>query len=391
MKRHGFVLTLFLTALIGLIGWNTPLVSAEQPGRPATAAITTASPVTSPANSAAQDASPETLKRIYSEVSPSVVMILVVEGNGSQTAPYGRSYRFGPRGPRLQQGQGSGFVWDTNGTIVTNNHVVAGATRITVAFSDGTTVQGRVVGTDPDSDLAVIKVDVPARQLHPVKLADSTQLEVGQLAIAIGSPFGEQNKMTTGSVTGLGRTLPVSDGMIRRSGYSSYVIPDLIQTDAPINPGSSGGVLLDEQGQVIGVTNAIESRWGTWAGIGFAIPSASVEKVVPELIRSGDYAHPWLGLSGTSLDAALAREMGLSAQQRGVLIAEVVPGSPAEEAGLRSRDVIVAIDGQRVQSFDELLTYLTRGTQVGQTVRLTLLRDGAQRLVSVTLAARPAT
>ena len=217
-----------------------------------------------------------------------------------------------PQGQQPQQqyqsALGSGFVWDQNGDIVTNNHVVSGADKIEVTFSDGTIVPATLVGADPDSDLAVIKVDVPADKLHPVQLGDSSAVKVGQLAIAIGNPFGLEGTMTTGIISAVGRSLPANDNSTQ-----SYTIPDVIQTDAPINPGNSGGVLVDVQGQVLGVTSAIESPVRASAGVGFAIPSAIVNNVVPALIKDGKYVHSWLGISGTTLvpDLATGNEPGI--------------------------------------------------------------------------------
>jgi 2-alkenal reductase len=310
------------------------------------------------------------------------------------------------KNPRRQyqyrQGLGSGFVWDRDGHIVTNNHVVAGADRIAVVFDDGTTVPGKIVGQDAHSDLAVIQVNVPSGRLQPVTLVESTAVKVGQLAIAIGNPFGQQNTMTTGIVSGIGRSLPASDGTPQGP---TYTIPDVIQTDAPINPGNSGGVLLDDTGRVIGVTAAIESPVGVSAGVGFAIPSAIAQQVVPSLIRTGRYQHPWLGISGVSLSPDLARAAGLPADQRGAMIVDVMPGSPADRAhlhrsarqvtidGERARvggDVIVAMNGLPVKSFDDVVAYLARNTSVGQALTLTVLRGGRNQQVTVTLAARPA-
>ena len=257
-----------------------------------------------------------------------------------------------------------------------------------------------VVGTDPDSDLAVIKVNVPADQLQPVKVADSEQVKVGQLAVAIGNPFGHENTMTVGFVSAIGRSIPADGGTLS----VSYTIPDVIQTDAPINPGNSGGVLVDDQGQVMGVTAQIDSPVRASVGIGFVIPSNIVAKVVPELIKSGHFDHTWLGISGGSLIPDLATAMNLKSDQRGALVNQVTAGSPAEKAGLRASskqttingesvnvggDVIIAIDNQPVKTFDDLVAYLTSSTSVGQTVTLTILRDGQQQDVKVTLAARP--
>ncbi len=283
---------------------------------------------------------------------------------------------------------------------MTNNHVVADADNISITFYDGTVIPGKVVGTDPDSDLAVVKVDMPIDQLKPVQMADSTQLKVGQLAIAIGNPFGLQGTMTVGFVSGLGRLLPANENAVGLT----YSIPDIIQTDAAINPGNSGGVLLDDTGKVIGVTSSIATTSGTSAGVGFAIPSAIVQQVVPALIKTGHYDHPYLGISATSLNPDLAGAMNLPTNQRGALVETVTAGSPADKAGLQASqkqvtingqqvpvggDVIVAYSGQVVKSSDDLITFLARSGSVGQTVTLSVLRGGKQIEVQVTLGVRP--
>ena len=349
-----------------------------------------------------------TLENIYTTVSPSVVNIHVVQkvaNSGTITSQLpGFPFFNLPQGQQqapqqYQSALGSGFVWDQQGDIVTNNHVISGADQIEVRFSDGTTVPATLVGADPDSDLAVVKVDVAADMLHPVQLADSSAVKVGQLAIAIGDPFGLENTMTTGIISAVGRSLPADE-----TAAQSYTIPDIIQTDAPINPGNSGGVLVDASGKVVGVTSAIESPVRASAGIGFAIPSAIVNNVVPSLISTGTYVHAWLGISGSSLVPELATAMNLDAGQRGALVAQVMSNSPAEKAGLRGSDkqvtingqqatvggdVITAIDNQPVTGMDDLIAYLARSTKVGQKVTLTILRNGKQETVDVTLAARP--
>ncbi|MFN8458167.1 MAG: PDZ domain-containing protein [Anaerolineae bacterium] len=361
-----------------------------------------------------------TLEDIYTKVNPSVVSIRVVQKEKVTVPTLLDPFRFffnrqNPQLPQQQQpqeqyrqGAGSGFVWDTEGHVVTNNHVVEGADKIRVTFADGTTAEAKVVGTDPDSDLAVIKVDIPAERLQPVEVADSTQVKVGQLAVAIGNPFALENTMTVGFVSALGRQLPVGsdsqDGQ-DASPKPSYTIPDIIQTDAPINPGNSGGVLVNDQGQVIGVTAAIESPVRASAGIGFAIPAVIVQKVVPTLIKGGTYEHPWLGLSGVSLNPDLSTAMKLKSEQRGALVVDVTPGSPADKAGLRGSDRQVTVDGQDVRvggdvitnfngqavnGFDDLVANLNSSAQVGQTTKLTILRDGKEETINVTLAARPA-
>jgi 2-alkenal reductase len=348
-----------------------------------------------------------TLEKIYTAVSPSVVNIRVVQkvdaSNAATTQIPGFPFFNLPQGQQpeqqYQRALGSGFVWDQDGHIVTNNHVVSGADKIEVTFSNGTIVSATLVGADPDSDLAVLKVDVPADQLHPVQIGDSNAIKVGELAIAIGNPFGLEGSMTTGIISAVGRSLPADENSLQ-----SYTIPDVIQTDAPINPGNSGGVLIDAQGQVLGVTSAIESPVRANAGIGFAIPSAIVNNVVPALIKDGKYVHSWLGISGTTLVPDLAKAMNLDSGLRGALVKEVMPNSPAEKAGLRGSsqqvtidgipvnvggDVITAIDNQQVLQMDDLIAYLARSTKVDQKVTLTILRDGKQQTLDVTLAARP--
>ncbi|OGO28752.1 MAG: hypothetical protein A2Z16_11005 [Chloroflexi bacterium RBG_16_54_18] len=347
-----------------------------------------------------------TLENLYKAVNPSVVNIRVVQKVDASDA-LGQLQQFPffnlPQGQeppeQYQSGLGSGFVWDEDGHIVTNNHVINGADKIEVTFSDGSIVSAEVVGSDPDSDLAVLKVDVPASELVPVQLADSQDVSVGQLAIAIGNPFGLQGTMTTGIVSAIGRSIPASE-----TSAQSYTIPDVIQTDAPINPGNSGGVLVDVSGRVVGVTAAIQSTNGSNAGIGFAIPSSIVSQVVPALIKDGKFVHSWLGISGTNMVPDLAKAMDLPEGQRGALVIEVIPDSPAEKAGLRGSeqtvtidgqevnvggDVITAIDGQSVNGISDLIAYLASSTAVGQKVELSLLRDGEQDTVDVTLAARP--
>ncbi len=352
----------------------------------------------------------DTLSDLYDAASPSVVNISVVMSAGSGiTLPEIPEHEGVPELPfnfsPEVSGVGSGFVWDRQGHIVTNNHVVDGATRIAVTFSDGLTVPAEIVGRDANSDLAVIKVDPDkVETLRPVTVGDSTQVKVGQFAVAIGNPFGLEGTMTFGIVSALGRTLPVGDGSLITGG--TYSIPDIIQTDAPVNPGNSGGVLLDLSGRLIGVPTAIESSTRSSAGVGFAVPSVIVQKVVPVLIEDGKFEQPYIGIRGGTLTSAVAEAMGLSANTRGALVGEVVPDGPAEKAGLRGStetatidgfetaiggDVITAVDGQPIRDFEDLTTILARTGQVGQDMKLTVLRDGAIRTFTVTLAARPET
>jgi serine protease Do len=319
------------------------------------------------------------LELLYEQANPAVVNITVT-ARGSQLG----------QSPALQ-GEGSGFLYDAQGHIITNNHVVAEADEVQVIFYNDVSRAAQVVGTDPDSDLAVIKVDMAGLNIAPLALADSDAVKVGQSVVAIGNPFGLQGSMTSGIVSALGRLMPTGEGATTAPRYS---IPDVIQTDAAINPGNSGGPLLNMQGQVIGVNAAIESATRSNAGVGFAIPANIVKKVVPALIEKGSYDQAWLGISALSLSADLNK----------ALVAEVTAGSPAQKAGLRAGqattnvqgtpipkggDIIVAIDGTQVSKFDDLIRYLARHTEVGQKVQLSVLRDGKTVAVDVTLAARP--
>ena len=405
------VLVVFALAALtacGSLGINANTASSSIP------ALTTSSqPTPVPVSGASGDllaAYQGTLENIYSQVSPSVVNIRVVQKVAASAATSQLPIFPFFNQPNQQQNQqqapqqyqsalGSGFVWDTKGDIVTNNHVVSGADKIEVTFSDGTILPATLVGADPDSDLAVIRVDAATSEFHPVTMADSNAIKVGQLAIAIGDPFGLAGTMTTGIISALDRSLPAD-----QTAAQSYTIPDIIQTDAPINPGNSGGVLVDVKGQVLGVTSAIESPVRASAGIGFAIPSEIVKNVVPALIKDGKYVHTWLGISGVSLVPELSTAMNLDANQHGALVEEVIPNSPAEKAGLQGStqdvtiegqtatvggDVITAIDNQPVTSMDDLIAYLASSTKVDQTVSLTILRNGKEQKVDVTLAARP--
>lgn len=372
------------------------------------AATATPIPTVAPAPAAegvTLPADPETeiLTRVYEQVNPSVVNIRVekvVSGIGFNV-PYSEVPGFPQmvppqREPFVEEGVGSGFVYDKEGHIVTNYHVVEGARELEVTFYDDVSVPAKVVATDPDSDLAVVKVDVDPDELHPVVLGDSDQVRVGERAIAIGNPFGLAGTMTSGIVSAVGRTLSL--------GESQFSVPQVIQTDAAINPGNSGGPLLNARGEVIGVATAIQSSDGSNAGVGFAIPSSLVARVVPALISKGHYDHPWLGISGRTVGPDLAKALGLPVE-RGVQVVEVTPDSPADRAGLRGGtgatvkykgvdievggDIIVRIDDQPVRKFDDLLVYLMRNTEAGQTVTLTILRDGKEMQVTVTLGKRP--
>ena len=296
---------------------------------------------------------------------------------------------------------GSGFVWDSAGHIVTNNHVIQGADVIRVIFADGRSELADLIGANSDGDLAVLKVDLPVSELTPIAVSDSTKVKVGQIAVAIGNPFQLASSMTTGIVSGVGRSLPISstDG----SGQY-YSIPDVIQTDTAINPGNSGGVLVDIYGGLIGITTAIESPVRANSGVGYVIPSVIVSKIVPILIEDGEYQQPWIGITGRDMIPEIAKLMNLDPRQGGALVININAGSPAEKAGLLGSsmegtvdgvgifvggDVITSADGIPVNDFEDLVAFLARYSIVGQTISLNVIRNGEEVTVDVTLAARP--
>jgi 2-alkenal reductase len=335
----------------------------------------------------------QALINVYQTTLPSVVDIEV-----TQRVPLGTSNRFGGgSGDLFRQGQGSGFVWDDQGHIVTNYHVVEDADTVKVIFYDESSTGAEVIGTDPDADLAVLKVNLPASELRPLVLGDSDDLKVGQLTLAIGNPYGQDFTMTSGIVSAVGRTIP--------SGNSSFSIPEVIQTDAAINPGNSGGPLLNRRGEVIGINAMIISESGSSDGVGFAVPINIAKQVLPTLIAGEDYEYAWLGISGASITGEVAQAMNLPAGAQGVLVISVAQSGPAAEAGLRSSrevltvagreypyggDIITAIQGVAVTDMGDLITYLVENTRPGDQVTFDLLRSGGERGdVSVILGARP--
>ena len=321
------------------------------------------------------------LVNLYARVNPSVVNITI----------------FGEREDRvIPLGQGSGFVYDANGNIVTNAHVVDEAEQVEVTFSDGTILPAQVVGQDLNSDLAVVKVDQLPEGVEVLNLGVMDELAVGQTVFAIGNPFGLEGTLTEGIISALGRTIPA---------LTPFSIPQSIQTDAAINPGNSGGPLLNLEGEVIGVNAQIETDGTTRSnsGVGFAIPVSIVERVVPALIQDGRYEWSWLGVQGGDLTPVLAKAMDLTGR-RGAYIAGIAPGGPAEKAGLvgaseeatvdgrqvlTGGDVITKIDDQEVKTFDDLLIYIALQSEPGQEVELTVLRDGEPQNITLALEARP--
>ena len=305
---------------------------------------------------------------------------------------------------------GSGFVYDNRGHVITNFHVVNGENEFLVTFSDGSIYSGQVVGTDAFSDLAVMNVSsVPQEKLKPLTMGNSSKLAVGEQVAAVGNPFGLSGSMTEGIISALGRQLPSIQEPAFGSELaleSSFSIPDIIQTDAAINPGNSGGPLLNMKGEVIGINSAIFSNTGVYAGVGFAIPSNTIQKVASALIENGTYFHPWIGIQGVDITPAISEAMNLNLNEsRGFLVTEVNENGPADMAGIQGGndsatldgrndiklggDIITAIDGKAVTKIDDLLKYLERQSKVGDKVSLEIIRDGASIDKVVTLGKRP--
>ena len=290
---------------------------------------------------------------------------------------------------------GSGFVYDILGHTITNAHVIENATKVTVTFLDGNQYNAEIIGADKFTDIAVIKVNEKPRLLHPLDIGDSSVLLVGEQVAAIGNPFGLSGSMTSGIVSQLGRLMFSPD-----NGFS---IPDVIQTDAAINPGNSGGPLLNMKGEVIGINTAIRSSTGEFTGVGFAVPSNTIKKIVPSLIEEGKYHHPWMGITGIDIDPDLAkiRELG---NAKGFLVVTVIDGHPADDAGLQGvsktveidgkeypidGDIIISVDGKEVRKINDLLVHLQREKSVGDEMILGVLRDGDLMHLTLTLAERP--
>jgi 2-alkenal reductase len=388
-------LTLIAGALYAPVLWKNEPINAAPPAR-----LLEAQTLQVDASLLAYQ---DLLANLYEQVAPSVVSIQVtsdvdVNANGF---PFPNIPGL-PEGELPQQrGEGSGFLYDNDDHIVTNHHVVEGATTVNVIFNDGNWARAEVVATDPQADLAVLKVTPPAGfAWRPLSLATPESLKVGHTVIAMGNPFGLEGTMTTGIVSAMGRGLPVG-----ALGASRYTLPDVIQTDAAINPGNSGGPLVNLAGEVVGVNFAIESATRSNSGVGFTIPVSIVQRVVPALIENGRFDYAYLGLSGVSIGPDVAEELDLAEGMLGVYVGSVVPGGPSDEAGVQGGasgastgandglqpggDIVIAINEQPVRRFEDLVSYLVTRATPGDTVTLTLVRDGEQQTVEVVLGTRP--
>jgi S1-C subfamily serine protease len=366
-----------------IIGQNT-----DNTGNCQTAALTPAS-FTQPAGSH-NPAQSLSLTALFKQVENSVVQITSTVSNPNMQIIINGN-PLGGQSTRL----GSGFVYDNQGHIITNNHVVGNAKTVDVTFVDGNTYTADVVGTDPFSDIAVIKItdDFSAEKVLPLVIANSSSLQVGEQIVAIGNPFGLSDTMTTGIVSQMGRLLPNPD-----TGFST---PNTIQTDAAINPGNSGGPLLNMQGQVVGINTAINSATGEFSGIGFSVPSSNILREMSTLIQNGCYSHAWLGISGSSITPDIAQSASLPRNYKGVVVGSVQAGSPAEKAGLQGivqnhvsntqqvSDIITGIDGHPVRNIDDLINYIDSHKSIGDNVVLTVNRHGQILNLNLVLQTRP--
>jgi putative serine protease PepD len=309
------------------------------------------------------------VNQIYRQASPGVVDITVSssDNNGGFGGFFGPGGGGGGGGGQQQQGEGAGVVYDTKGNILTDEHVVSGASSVTVTFQDGRKVGAKVVGTDPSTDVAVIHVDVPASELHPIPPADSNAAQVGDPVVAIGSPFSLPETTTTGIVSAVGRSIQAPN---------QYTITGAIQTDAAINPGNSGGPLLDASGHLLGLNDQIQTNSGSSAGVGFAVPSNTVVRIANEIIAGHSVKHPFVGVELNPNSSG------------GAQVSSITGGSPAQSAGLQPQDVVTAINGKAITSTEQFIATVDTYSP-GQTITLTVKRDGQTHNVKLTLGTRP--
>ncbi|MEM7132310.1 MAG: trypsin-like peptidase domain-containing protein [Chloroflexota bacterium] len=383
--QQRLLLALLLTLSLGVGALFSPIIWENIPASADSLASQTAAPLPQIDLSTSLFDDQEELANLYDALAPSVVAISVRTNVQSQ---FGSPFRQdGEDVPQLG-GEGSGWIFDNEGHIVTNNHVVEDASSVTVLFYNGMWADAEVIATDPQADLAVIKVTPPDDIVwQPLPLAKSGDIRVGHMVIAMGNPFGLENTMTTGIVSAMGRSQ-------RIGGDTRYQLPDIIQTDAAINPGNSGGPLLNLRGEVVGVNFAIQSEVRSNSGVGFAIPVAIVERIVPALISDGVYDYPFLGISGNSLNPFTSELYNAPENLLGVYVASVVDDGPSADAGIYGDDegggdIIVAIDGEAVGSFEDLIGYLYTEKMPGEVVTLTVMRDGNEVNLPVELTNRP--
>ena len=381
---------------------SEPTVSPSEESTSASGGVQTASAATAESTSSARvggdltaaqiaAAHDDIMSQIYEQTVPSVVGLRVI-----QPLSVGITVPQGMPDDLFSRASGSGFVWDDEGHVVTNRHVVELAERIIVVFSDGSQSDAEMIGEDADSDLAVLRITDDSIRPPAIRLGDSDSIKPGQLAVAIGDPFSRGFSMTSGVISALGRTINPSQ--------SNFAIPRVLQHDAATNPGNSGGPLLNRHGEVVGINAQIISQTGAFSGVGLAIPVNLAKLVVPSLIENGHYSYPYIGIRGTTLNPDLANAMGLPLETRGALVLAVGTDSAASRGGLMASDrltvidgtefpvggdVIIGIDGRDIRSMDDLLAYVVEHTRPGDTSEFTVLRDGAEMQLSITMGARP--
>ncbi|MCJ7450652.1 MAG: trypsin-like peptidase domain-containing protein [Candidatus Nanohaloarchaeota archaeon QJJ-9] len=379
-SRHNLILAVIVSLLVGFqIGYISNVQIGEQViplGEEPTDSSGGLEDEAREINLSINDTRSKVYNAIFARAKDSVVSIQTLKESDSGFTPLS---------------SGSGFFYDKKGRIITNHHVIEKGDAYEVTTLGGNTYEANIVGKDPYTDLAVLDID---KKTGPLPIGESERLKIGEAVLAIGNPFGLSGSMTSGIVSQKGRLLPAA---------GNFSIPGVIQTDAAINPGNSGGPLLNLEGKVIGINTAINTRTTTFSGVGFAVPSITIKNVVPELIEEGEYAHSWIGVEGTDVTPAIAEEIGME-KARGFLVIGVQENSPADRAGIQGGertetvrgseielggDVIVGIEGQKVRKINDILNYLSQHTSVGEEITLTVLRDGEEKEIKLTLAERP--
>jgi serine protease Do len=387
MLNHPWIFFVAILASSLFLGAASAVAIAQQPNDNLSRTVSSNSLL-----SAGPKSDAITLPEIFNKTENSVVQI-------TSTRPDSNSLvlQNGEQIPNNDVALGSGFVYDEGGHIITNYHVISDPNSVEVTFVDGDSYNAKIIGKDPYSDIAVLEIteDDFQKQIPPLKAANSSALQVGEQVIAIGNPFGLSGTLTSGVISQMGRVLP--------NDITGYSISNIIQTDAAINPGNSGGPLLNSKGELVGMNTAIFSNTGVYSGVGFAIPSNMVQKVVSSLLRNGSYEHPYMGISGISLSPEISNASQLN-DTKGILVVDITADSPADKAGIRGGDVlssvdgqdmrlggdvIVAVDNQTVRVMEDLLSYLEEQKAVGDNIELSIVRDGKTEHIDLTLAARP--
>jgi serine protease Do len=387
MHNHLWIFAIIILATTVFLGLASPETMAQRSNETLGSSVSTNSLPPSISTSGVL-----TLPEIFNRTENSVVQI-------TSTSPVGNSLviRNGEQIPQDAVALASGFVYDQDGHIITNAHVISDPNNVEVTFVDGDSYSAKVIGQDPYSDIAVLQItdDGFQKQIPPLRAANSSTLQVGEQVIAIGNPFGLSGTLTSGVISQVGRVIP--------NDITGYSISNILQTDAAINPGNSGGPLLNSKGEMVGMNTAIFSNTGVYSGVGFAIPSNMVQKVVSSLLKNGSYEHPYMGITGITLSPEISNASHLN-DTKGILVVDITADSPADKAGLRGGDVLTSVDGQdirlggdviaavdnqSVRAMEDLLSYLEEQKAVGENIELTIIRDGKTEHIDLMLSARP--